>query len=167
MTSRNTMLRNIHTTVQGGDPLTSAEQAALLVQAGSVFYVKKTLLSSAVLESAAVDLTGVSTVGELALEEVTLMTGSTGLAAGTNVEIKVNNVQGLLTIASEAVANLGANKTVNMTDATVTEMQPTFIEVGKKVQIQATGTDCTGSGTLSVRMKFRRLTAGATIAASA
>lgn len=181
-------LNAIYNAQNGGNPFTSAEQTTALADiaaakasaavaetnsttqltgVGSVFWVKKTLTSSAILASAAVDLTGVSSGGELELEEVTLMTNSTGLATGTNVNILVNNTKGLLTIAAEAVANLGANKTVNMTDATVTDMARTFIESGKKVQIQSTDLDCDGAGTVDVRLRFRRLTAGATIAAAA
>lgn len=132
---------------------------------GTLFWLKKTMVSSAILSSAAVDLTGVSSVGELAIEDVILKTDSTGLAAGTAINLLTNNVKGLANFMVQAVSGLGANKTVDLAGASGTKIK-TVLETGKKIQIQATVADCTGAGTIDVYILLRRLTAGATIAAA-
>lgn len=132
---------------------------------GSTFWVKKTLVSSAIV-TGGVDITGVSSGGELEIEDIILKTDSTGLATGTNLEIETNNARGLADVLVEAVANLGANKTIALTDASVSD-QKTIIETGKKLTTKATGSSCDGSGEIDIYIKFRRLAAGATIAAAA
>lgn len=131
---------------------------------GTEFWVKKTIVSSAITFAAAVDITGVSSGGELAIENVIVKTDSTGLAGGTNFQIKSNNAKGLANILAEAVANLNANKTVDLFTASVTK-QRTVLESGAKLQVQNTVGDGTGAGTADIYIQFRRLTAGATIAA--
>jgi len=131
---------------------------------GTTFIIKKTMVSSAILESAAVDITGVSSGGELLIEDVVVKTDGTGLAAATNFELKSNNARGELNFFVETVANLGASKTVDMNGVSVTG-EHTVIETGKKLQVHATVTDCTGAGEIDIYVKFRRLAAGATIAA--
>jgi len=130
---------------------------------GTTFWIKKTMISSNILESAAVDITSVSSGGELAVEEVVVKTDSTGLAAATNLEIKSDNANGELNFFVETIANLGASKTVDLDNASVTG-ERTVIESGKKLQVHATVTDCTGDGTIDIYIKFSRLAAGATIA---
>jgi len=132
---------------------------------GSTFWIKKTMVSSAILSASAVDLTGVSSGGELAVKSVILKTDGTGLATGTNVQIKSNNTSGLANILVETVANLGANKTIYLGNASVTGI-PTVLESGKKFQIQSTVAACTGSGTVDVYFQLERLSSGATIAAA-
>lgn len=131
---------------------------------GSEFWVKKTLTSSAITQ-AGVDITGVSTTGELAIEDVIVKTDATGLAAGTNFTISSNNVKGLANVFAETVANLGANKTIDLTGASVTKIR-TVLETGKKLTAKSTVADCTGAGTIDIYIKLQRLTAAATIAAA-
>jgi hypothetical protein len=131
---------------------------------GTTFWIKKTFLSSAVVQAGA-DVTGVSATGEIEIEDVILKTGGVGLAAGTNVQVYTDNAKGLANILAETVANLGANKTVSLFDASVAKVK-TVLEVGKKVKINSTVADCTGAGTVDVYLKCRRLTAGATLAAA-
>ncbi len=138
--------------------------ASTSTQIGTAFWVKKTLVSSAVVQ-AGVDITGVSATGELAVLDVIVKTNATGLAAGTNFEVCSNNANGLLNIFVETVANLGATKTMDLTGASVTKIR-TVLEVGKKLIAKATVADCTGAGTIDVYVRFERLTAGATIAAA-
>ena len=130
---------------------------------GTYFWLKKTVTSSAILLASAVDITGVSSSGELAIEDVVVKTDATGLAGGTNFELKSNNAKGLANIFVETVANLGANKTVDLTGASVAKIR-SVIETGKKLQVQSTVADCTGAGTIDIYVKLRRLTAAATIA---
>lgn len=132
---------------------------------GTRFWVKKTLTSSAILASAAADVTGVSSGGELMITDIVVKTDSTGLAAGTNFELKTNNTKGLANFFVTAVSGLGANKTIDLSGASVTKIK-TVVESGKKVQVQSTAADCTGAGTIDVYVQFERLAAGATIAAA-
>lgn len=131
---------------------------------GSTFWVKKIVTSSAILLASAVDITGVSSGGDLAIEDVIVKTDATGLAGGTNFELKSNNAKGLLNIFVETVANLGATKTVDLTGASVVKIR-TVLESGKKLQVQSTVAACTGTGTIDIWVKFRRIAATATIAA--
>ena len=132
---------------------------------GSTFWVKKTVTSSDILLASALDITGVSSGGELQVEDVIVKTDSTGLAGGTNFELKSNNANGLANIFVETVANLDGNKTVDLASASVTGIK-TVLEEGKKLQVQSTGADDTGSGTIDIYVKFRRLAQDATIAAA-
>ncbi len=131
---------------------------------GTTFWIKKTMTSSNILDSGNTDITGVSAGGELAIEDVIVKTDGTGLATGTNFELLSNNAKGLANIFVETVANLGATKTVDLTGASVTKIR-TILESGAKLQVHSTAADCTGAGTIDIYVKFRRLAAGATIAA--
>jgi len=131
---------------------------------GTVFWIKKTMVSSDIVSGAPVDITGVSSAGELAIEDVVVKTDGTGLAGGTNFELKSNNAKGQLNFFVETVANLGASVTVDNSDASVLG-EHTVLESGKKLQVQATVGDCTGAGTIDIYVKLRRLAAGAIVAA--
>ena len=131
---------------------------------GTTFWVGKTVTSSAILTASAVDITGVSSGGYLFVEDVVVRTNSTGLAGGTNFQIKSNNTLGLANIFVEAVANLGASKTVDLDGASVTKIR-TILETGKKLQVQSSVADCTGAGIIEIWVKFRRIAAATTIAA--
>lgn len=132
---------------------------------GSTFWVKKTVTSSDIKTATAVDITGVSSGGELQVEDVIVKTDSTGLAGGTNFQILSDNAKGLANIFVETVANLGASKTMDLSGASVTGIK-TVIETGKKLQVQNTDADGTGTGTIDIYVKLRRLAAAATIAAA-
>ena len=132
--------------------------------ANELLIIKKTLVSSAVVQ-AGVDITGVSTTGELELVDVIVKTDSTGLAAGTNFEILTDNTNGLANAFVETVANLGASKTMDLNGASVTGIK-TVLEVGKKFQAKATVADCTGAGTIDIYLVLRRLADDALIAAA-
>lgn len=131
---------------------------------GTSFWIKKTVTSSAILEASDVDITGVSSGGELAIDEVIVKTDGTGLATGTNFELKSNNAKGLENIFVETVANLGASKTVDLDTASVTGIK-TVLESGAKLQVHSTVAACDGAGTIDIYVKFIRLSAGATVAA--
>lgn len=131
---------------------------------GTQFWVTKAMTSSNILSASATDLTLVST-GDLAIREIILQTDATGLAGGTNVNILSNNATGQPIILAEAVANLGANKTVDITTASVTK-QPAVLESGKKLQIQSTAAPCTGAGVVTVYIMCERLSAGSTLVAA-
>jgi len=128
------------------------------------FWIKKTLVSSAILTTG-VDVTGVSSVGELVVENIIVKTDATGLATGTNLEIASDNTNGLANIFVTVISGLGANKTVDLNAASVTKIQ-TVLEVGKKLTAVSTGLDSTGAGTVDIYIQFRRLADKATIAAA-
>lgn len=137
---------------------------ALTQGVGEVFWIKKTLTSSAILTTAT-DLTNQSRRGDLVITDVILKTDGTGLATGTNFVLSVTNSNGDLTLLSTAVSGLGANKTVDLANATVSGMQ-TVLEVGKKVTFECTGSACTGAGTVDVYLKLERLRQGASVMAA-
>lgn len=131
---------------------------------GQEFWLKKTLTSSAITQ-AGVAVTGASSGGELAIEDVILQTDATGLAAMTNFTLTTDNAKGLPTFLSTAASGLGANKTIEMSAASVSKTKM-VLESGKIVTAKATAADGTGAGTIDVWIKFRRLAQGATIAAA-
>lgn len=146
-----------------GAAAVASSAGMLRTQAGSTFVVKKTLTSSAVVQ-AGVDVTAVSTVGDVLIEDFVLQANGTGLAAGTNFTLVTNNASGASVFASHAVASLGANTLVDLKNATTGKK--TVLESGKKVVAKCTTADCTGAGTLDVYLICRRLADGATLAAA-
>lgn len=132
---------------------------------GTTFWVKASVVSNTILTASAVDITGVSAGGELEIEDIIVKTDSTGLAGGTNFQILSDNANGLANIFVEAVANLGASKTLDLSNASVTK-QKTIIETGKKLQVQNTAAVGSGTGVIDIYVKLRRLSATATIAAA-
>lgn len=143
--------------------------------AGSVFTIKKTITSSAILTTAQ-DLTSVAS-GELLIQQIVVKTGATGLAGGTNFTILSDNANGLVNIFVETVANLGANITKVLSgvptaaDTLTSDGTPsvtaltTVLEAGKKLQYLNTAAVGTGAGTIDVYVTFRRLSNGATCVA--
>jgi len=133
-----------------------------MLDAGQSFWIAKTGVVSSTVTQAGVDITATSTTGPLAIEDVVVQTNGTGLAGGTNFQITLNNASGASVFFAETVANLGANKTVDMTGASVTKIR-SVLETGKKLTLKSTVADCTGAGTIDIYVKFRRQTAGANI----
>jgi hypothetical protein len=131
---------------------------------GSLCVVKKTLTSSAI-PQAGVDVTLTSVGGELELVDVVLKTNGTGLAAGTNFTLESNNANGVAVFMSTAVSGLGANKTIDHANASVSKHR-TVLEVGKKVIAKMTAADGTGAGTVDVYLMFTRLARGANVLAA-
>lgn len=128
--------------------------------------VEATLVSSGITQ-AAKDLTN-AVVGNWYIENIVCSTGSSGLATGTNFQIaKASGSNGLLNVLVETVANLGANKTVDLFTAGVTK-QRTVLLNGEKLQYNSTAADCTGAGTIRVTVILRKIptTAAATAASS-
>ena len=132
---------------------------------GTTFVVKKSVTSSTVLTTG-IDLTGVSSGGEIAIEAIIFQTDGTGFATATNIEVRTDNAKGAVLLCAEAVASLGASVTVNMLYSGVTVFHPMVLESGKKVTINATVMNAGGSGVCDVRLICRRLAAGAALAAA-
>jgi hypothetical protein len=129
---------------------------------GTRLIVKKTITSSTITTSAQ-DLTSTA-LGEFLIDNVILKTDSTGLAGATNFRILSNNSKGLVAICEEAVANLGANKTVDIFTASVVK-QRTVLESGKKLQFLGTASAGTGAGTIDVYVELVRRSPGGYIVA--
>ena len=132
---------------------------------GTTFVVKKTLTSSAILQTG-VDVTGASSGGALELLNAVLQTGGVGLAGGMNFQLVNNNANGATLFMAETVTNLGSAATIDLTTASVTK-QKFMLESGKKITAKATIADCTGVGTIDIYLTFRRNAAAATVAAAA
>jgi len=138
---------------------------------GTTFMISKSLTQSAVV-SGGVDLTGVS-VGTLLIENVIAQNGSTewdSAADGATLEVHSNNTQGQGPLIKAVETGLGckANASVDMHCGDGTDYgSQAVLEAGKKLQAKASGEDFTSAGTVVFYMIFRRLTAGATIAAAA
>jgi hypothetical protein len=137
----------------------------LKVEVGTTFSVKKTVLQSNIV-AAGIDLTGVSS-GALELIAVYIQNGATAFdsaAHGATAELYTNNASGSLSFMTAAQALLIANCIVSEKNATI--WRGVVLENGKKVSIKATGENFTSAGNADIYLVFRRLVAGATIAAA-
>jgi len=94
------------------------------------------------------------TGGDVEIEQMILETDVTGLAGGTNVQILTDDAIGQANMLVETVANLGANKTVDMFSASVTK-QRKIIRQGKHLQINSTVAACTGAGVWNLYVHYR------------
>jgi hypothetical protein len=138
----------------------------LIGVAGAPFVIKKALTSSAVVQ-AGVDVTAVAAGGDIVIDDIIIQTNATGLAAGTNFTLEKDAGTGLLTFFGETVANLGANKTENLTSGSVVVATgPIVLESGQKIVAKCTVADCTGAGTITLWIKGRRGADGATLTAA-
>jgi hypothetical protein len=121
--------------------------------------VLKTVTSSDVTTTAA---TIVASQGDgFVIEDVIVSTDATGLAGGTNFVISVDSAKGSGTIFAETVANLGANATVELADASVTSTKQ-VLDTNGNIQVAMTGSNGTGSGTADVVIVMRRLNSNST-----
>ncbi len=150
--------------VATNNELSTAQDDLTLLRTGSKFWISKNIESSAI-STSQIDLTGVSSGSDLFINNIILQTDSTGLTTGTNFQITANNDRGLLMFFSESIANLGGNKTVDMSSASVAN-QPVLLESGKKLQYNNTGAGGTGAGDVTVYVEFERLGPTGTIAAA-
>lgn len=137
---------------------------------GDVHIITKNLTSSNIPQDgvSTVDVTTAAVGGALILEEVTMNTDGTGLAAGTNFQLEISgNTYGVTgAIMAETVANLGANATVAGTAASVTPLAGAVVEAGAKVVACSTVAACTGGGIIQLQLKFRRVNVAANLTAA-
>src|SRR3990167_10104112 len=98
---------------------------------GTKFVVTKVLTSSAIV-TGGVDVPGAAS-GAILIEDISFATGATGLAAGTNFEIRTDNASGVALQFSETVANLGSNVSESLGTGSVTAGDSFVLETGKKL----------------------------------
>lgn len=144
----------------------TATTGVLTTQPGTVFSVTKTVTKAAIV-AAGLALTGASANGALQLIDAIILNDGTAVDSaghGAVVELYSNNANGSGSFLTLAQALLGANVAVGLADGTT---QNSFVlESGKIISIKATTEDVTSAGTMDVVLVFRRLAAGATIAAA-
>lgn len=146
-----------------GAAAVAATAGMLRVANGTTFVVKKSLTSSAILQTG-VDVTAVSTVGDILIEDYVVQADGTGLAAGTLFTMETNNAKGSAVFHSNALAGHAANTVMDKKSATTGKS--VVLETGKKVVAKCTAADCTGVGTVDVYLLCRRLADNAGLAAA-
>lgn len=105
-----------------------------------------------------------SVIGEgIVIEDVIVETNSTGLAGATLFQVHKNDTQGNPIIFSQAVANLGANATYDLSTATIKNRST--VAGGFNIGVLGTASAGTGAGVARVTLKFRRLSPNSTIQA--
>jgi hypothetical protein len=126
---------------------------------GSRFTISKTITDKTTITESGLLLTGVSSVGELVLENITIQNDST---------VTGGNVGGTLVYSDETIPlNLAIGGAAVIAASGCISANPNVIlAVGKKIGIKAVSGDVTGDGSLKVFMTFRRNANGATIAAA-
>lgn len=138
--------------------------------AGTQFVIQSTVVSSSIPNNTQTGgaITGAAS-GVVVVEQMIFETGTTGVAAPTNIEISTDNVSGLTGAAAphilQAVSGLGANKTIVGTSVSGAKL-PFTLESGKKVYIDGDDAAGTGAGVLRITMICRRVAATSTLAAS-
>jgi len=132
---------------------------------GTLFSVKKTITKTAIV-AAGVDVTAASSGGALLLEDCILQNDTTEIDSAGHAEViefYTNNAAGSTSFMTIAASVL-ASEMRDLRDAT-TGMR-VVLESGKKVTVKATTEDVTSGGTCDVYLIFRRLAAGAAVAAA-
>lgn len=147
--------------IDGDSVLTTPAHQATPVQ-GSTGAFQKSIVSSTIPQAPSVVTFITCTGGSVLVEGGTSETDGTGLAGGTNFQLLTNNANGLTgtgaPLAAETVANLGANKTVDLTAASVTALRKGFVlESGKLLQANSTVAACTGAGKIFLNLTYRVL----------
>jgi hypothetical protein len=89
------------------------------------------------------------------VEDVIAETDATGLAGATLFQVRKTDTVGNPIIFSEAVANLGANKTFDLSSATIKNRST--CTNGTYIGVLGTSGAGTGAGVVRVTVKYRRL----------
>jgi len=97
------------------------------------------------------------------VEDVIVETDATGLAGATLFQVHKSDTTGNPIIFSQAVANLGANATYDLSTATIKNRS--VVVGGKYIGVLGTASAGTGAGVARVTVKFRRMDATSTIQA--
>jgi hypothetical protein len=92
--------------------------------------------------------------GDIYIENIVFLTDATGIAGGTNVQFGSSGSIGLGVFWSSAVSGLGANTTTDINSASVTK-QRTVLRTGDSLQLNCTGSNCTGAGLWDAFVVYR------------
>jgi hypothetical protein len=146
---------------------TTQDLQATATGIGTVFSVTKTVAYTDIVTTA-FDLTGTST-GTLQVLDVILQIGpttdwDTGAEGGT-LFLKSDNTNGSAVFFETTEASLLQDSIIPLEDAATTHVPGHVLEAGKKI-IADTAENYTSGAAMDIIIIFRRLTAGATIAAS-
>lgn len=126
------------------------------------YIVEKVVTSSELSTSSPLTLTQKAT-GDFYVENIIVSTDSTGLATGTNFAISITgNDYGLGTVFSSAVSGLGANKTIDLTTASVAK-QKAILEDGSYFTAICTTANCEGTGKAKITFILKKVEQGSTI----
>jgi hypothetical protein len=116
-----------------------------------LFYIQKDIVSSTLTTG---DVNIMETVGNgILVEEVIVRTDATGLAGGTNFQIKADGILSFV----ETVANLGATKAIDFKNASVLGKKVPVLTGTKYIAVSNTVGAGTGAGVISVIVGFRKL----------
>ena len=99
----------------------------------------------------------------IVVEDVIVETDATGLAGATLFQVKKSDTTGAAIIFSQAVANLGANATYDLSTATIKNRST--CTNGTYIGVLGTASAGTGAGVVRVTVKFRRMSAISTLQA--
>ena len=117
----------------------------------NLFYIQKDIVSSTLTTS---DVNIIETIGNgILVEEIIVRTDGTGLAGGTNFQIKADGILSFV----ETVANLGASKAIDFKNASVLGKKVPILSGTKYLSVSNTVGVGTGSGVISVIVAFRKL----------
>ena len=144
----------------------AASAGMLRTMAGTTFVVSKTITASQIV-AAGIDLTAVSTVGAILIEDVIIQNGATQMDSAGNagvVELYTDNAAGSASFITDAEALLLANAVVG--GQRHTTENPVVLETGKKVKVKATTEDFTSVGNVTFHIICRRLADNATLVAA-
>jgi hypothetical protein len=144
----------------------AAAVTATSTEVGTVFAVFKTVVQNTVVAAGAA-VTGASS-GYLELIGAYVQNGSTQMDSAGNAgvfNLYSNNVIGAGTFFTAAEALLLANAVVGPNNAS-SFSGGVMLETGKVISYKATTEDFTSGGNVSIILVFRRLSAGATVAAA-
>lgn len=122
--------------------------------------IKKMITSSSI-TTTGIDITD-NAYGEFLIRNVIIKSDGTGLAGGTNIQVVQNSTFGNPIIFQETVANLGANKTIDLSSASVTKQLST-LDSGNKISIKSTVGNCTGAGVIELYIELEKLDQGASV----
>ena len=147
----------------------SGGAVALDTGVGTVFSIVKSVLQSTIV-AGGIDLTSVSSGGKLELIGAYIQNGATAFASGTSTavaEIYTNNVRGSASFFTMSIVGglLGTANSI-VSEKNATSWTGVVLESGKKVSLKATTENFTSGGTADFYLIFRRLAAGATVAAA-
>ena len=136
---------------------------------GTVFSIVKTVLQSNIV-AAGIDLTLASSGGTLELIGAYIQNGAVAFGSGTSTavaEMYSNNVSGSASFFTMTIVGglLGKANCI-VSDKNATSWTGVVLETGKKISIKATTENFTSAGNADIYLIFRRLAAGATIAAA-